>query len=85
MVANNRLDNHDDSGSESDESEIYSLVRTLQKTLLRKANKCADANIIGEALSLSEGARSAGEIICQMSIESDVTFEGDDDESEESN
>ena len=85
MVANNRLDNTDASGSESDESEIYSLVRKLQKTLLRKANKCADAGIIGEALALSEGARSAGEIICQMGCESDVNFEIDDDESEDRN
>jgi hypothetical protein len=66
MVANNRLDNTGDSGTEDDDTEIRRLVRKLQKTLLRKANACADQGIIGEAIALSEGARSAGEIICQM-------------------
>jgi len=65
MVANNRLDNTD-SGAESDEAEIRRLVRKLQKTLLRKATACADQGIIGEAIALSEGARNAGEIICQI-------------------
>ena len=65
MVANNRLDNTD-SGEESDEAEIRRLVRKLRKTLLRKATACADAGIIGEAIALSEGARNAGEIICQI-------------------
>lgn len=65
MVANNRLDNTD-SGAESDEAEIRRLVRKLQKTLLRKATACADSGIIGEAIALSEGARNAGEILCQI-------------------
>lgn len=80
MVANNRLDNTD-SGEESDDAEIRRLVRKLQKTLLRKANACADQGIIGEAIALSEGARNVGEIICQINdvVEIDPDY-GDYDE-----
>lgn len=82
MVAN-RLDNHGDSGEESDEAEIRRLVRKLQKTLLRKATACAEGGIMGEAIALSEGARNAGEIVCQINDFADVSDDIDEDFDEE--
>jgi len=87
MFAFNRLDNQDDEPDEpdgsNDEAEIIRLVRKLQKTLLRRANFCADQNIIGEALALSEGARSVGEIACNLCFGADVHLEADDDDLDE--